>query len=74
MLRNSIKILLGELDAKLTGHAGLLNYRYMNLCIKAEPAALLSTISPLSLCLALWRCCRSFRKASQRHIRSSNRR
>ena len=42
MLRNSIKILLGELDAKLTGHAGLLNYRYMNLCIKAEPAALLS--------------------------------
>ena len=41
-MRNSIKILLGELDAKLTGHAGLLNYRYMNLCIKAEPAALLS--------------------------------
>lgn len=43
-MRNSIKILLGELDAKLTGHAGLLNYRYMNLCIKAEPAALLSLI------------------------------
>ena len=43
-MRNSIKILLGEMDAKLTGHAGLLNYRYMNLCIKAEPAALLSLI------------------------------
>ena len=62
-MRNSIKILLGELDAKLTGHAGLLNYRYMNLCIKAEPAALLSlTVS------------RSFRKASQSHIRSSSKR
>jgi Ribosome recycling factor. len=43
-MRNSIKIMLGEMDAKLTGHAGLLNYRYMNLCIKAEPAALLSLI------------------------------
>ena len=32
------------MDGKLTGHAGLLNYRYMNLCIKAEPAALLSLI------------------------------
>ena len=30
------------MDAKLTGHAALLNYRYMNLCVKAEPAALLS--------------------------------
>ena len=30
------------MDVKLTGHAGLLNYRYMNLCIKAEPVALLS--------------------------------
>ena len=35
-------MLLGEMDVKLTGHAGLLNYRYMNLCIKAEPVALLS--------------------------------
>ena len=32
------------MDAKLTGHAALLNYRYMNLSIKAEPAALLSLI------------------------------
>ena len=42
MLRKSIEILLGEMDAKLSGYAGLLNYRYLNLCIKAEPAALLS--------------------------------
>ena len=41
-MRRSIKIILGELDGKLTGHAALLNYRYMNLCVKAEPAALLS--------------------------------
>ena len=32
------------MDAKLTGHAALLNYRYMNLCVKAEPMALLSLI------------------------------
>ena len=41
-MRRSIKMLLGEMDVKLTGHAGLFNYRYMNLCIKAEPVALLS--------------------------------
>ena len=41
-MRRSIKIIIGELDGKLTGHAALLNYRYMNLCVKAEPAALLS--------------------------------
>ena len=41
-MRRSIKALLGEMDAKLTGHAALLNYRYMNLCVFAEPAALLS--------------------------------
>ena len=43
-MRRSIKIIIGELDGKLTGHAALLNYRYMNLSIKAEPAALLSLI------------------------------
>jgi hypothetical protein len=32
------------MDAKLTGHAALLNYRYMNLCIKAEPMSILSLI------------------------------
>ena len=41
-MRRSIKLIIGEMDAKLTGHAALLNYRYMNLCVKAEPAALLS--------------------------------
>ena len=41
-MRKSIKIFLGEVDTKLTGYASLLNYRYMNLCIAAEPMALLS--------------------------------
>ena len=41
-MRNTIKIILGEMDAKLSGHAGMLNYRFMNLCITAEPVALLS--------------------------------
>ena len=41
-MRKSIQILLGEMDAKLTGYSSMLNYRYMNLCVKAEPAALLS--------------------------------
>ena len=43
-MRRSIKIIIGELDGKLTGHAALLNYRYMNLCIKAEPMSILSLI------------------------------
>ena len=47
-MRKSIKIVLGEMDAKLTGYTGMLNYRYLNLCIKAEPAALLSlTVSDI---------------------------
>ena len=47
-MRRSIEILLGEEDAKLGGYAGMLNYRYMNLCIKAEPVALLSiTVSDI---------------------------
>jgi ribosome recycling factor len=41
-MRRSIEILLGEVDTKLTGYACLLNYRYMNLCIVAEPMSLLS--------------------------------
>ena len=41
-MRKSIELLIGEMDAKLSGHAGMLNYRYMTLCIKAEPLALLS--------------------------------
>ena len=41
-MRRSIKLIIGEMDAKLTGYSSMLNYRYMNLCVKAEPAALLS--------------------------------
>jgi ribosome recycling factor len=41
-MRKSIEIVLGEMDTKLAGYASLLNYRYMNLCIAAEPMALLS--------------------------------
>ena len=43
-MRRSIKLIIGEMDAKLTGHAALLNYRYMNLCVKAEPMSILSII------------------------------
>ena len=43
-MRKSIELLLGEMDAKLNGYAGMLNYRYMNLCVKAEPMALLSFV------------------------------
>lgn len=42
MLRKSIEVLLGEMDSKLSGYAAMLNYRYMNLCVEAESAALLS--------------------------------
>ena len=42
MLRKSIEVLLGEMDGKLSGYAAMLNYRYMNLCVEAEPAALVS--------------------------------
>lgn len=43
-MRRSIKLIIGEMDAKLTGHAALLNYRYMNLCVKAEPMSILSFV------------------------------
>ena len=42
MLRKSIEVLLGEMDGKLSGYAAMLNYRYMNLCVEAEAAALVS--------------------------------
>lgn len=32
---------ISEMEGKLNGYAVLLNYRFMNLCVKAEPAALL---------------------------------
>ena len=40
MVRKSIEVLLGEMDGKLSGYAAMLNYRYMNLCVEAEAAAL----------------------------------
>lgn len=40
MLRKSIEVLLDEMDGKLSGYAAMLNYRYMNLCVEAEAAAL----------------------------------
>ena len=42
MLRKSIEVLLGEMDGKLSGYAAMLNYRYMNICVEAEAAALVS--------------------------------
>ena len=41
-MRKAIEILIGEMESKLGGYAALLNYRYLNLCVKAEPVALLS--------------------------------
>ena len=41
-MRKAIEILIGEMESKLGGYASLLNYRYLNLCVKAEPVALLS--------------------------------
>jgi hypothetical protein len=41
-MRKAIGILIGEMESKLSGYAALLNYRYLNLCVKAEPMALLS--------------------------------
>ena len=34
--------MIGECNSKMNGYAVLLNYRYMNLCVKAEPASLLN--------------------------------
>lgn len=41
-MRKSIETLINEMKTKMSGYAVLLQYRYMNLCVKAEPAALLS--------------------------------
>ena len=41
-MRRAVEILLGEMKGKMGGYAVLLQYRYLNLCVKAEPAALLS--------------------------------
>ena len=41
-MRKSIGALIGEMKNKMSGYTVMLQYRYMNLCVKAEPAALLS--------------------------------
>ena len=41
-MKKAVKLLIGEMKNKLGGYAVLLQYRYMNLCVKAEPASLLS--------------------------------
>lgn len=43
-MKKAIEILIGEMESKLGGYAALLNYRFMNLCVKAEPAALLPVV------------------------------
>ena len=43
-MRKAIEILIGEMESKLGGYAGLLNYRFLNLCVKAEPVALISVV------------------------------
>ena len=40
-MRKSIALSLGEANSKMSGHVALLNYRYLNLCVKAEAASLL---------------------------------
>ena len=41
-MKKSIETLIGEMKTKMSGYAVLLQYRFMNLCVKAEPAALLA--------------------------------
>lgn len=40
-MRKSVVLLLGEVQRKMSGYAALLNYRFMNLCVNAEPASLM---------------------------------
>ena len=41
-MRRSVVLLLNEAKQKMSGYLGLFLYRLMNLCVKAEPASLLS--------------------------------
>lgn len=41
-MKRSIAILIDEAKSKMSAFVALVNYRYMNLCVEAEPAALLS--------------------------------
>ncbi len=40
-MRKSTAFTLGELESKLSGYVGLLQFRYSNLCVEADPASLL---------------------------------
>ena len=40
-MKRSIAIMLGEAKSRMSGYVALTNYRYMNLCVNAEPASLL---------------------------------
>ncbi|MBO4587915.1 MAG: ribosome recycling factor [Bacteroidales bacterium] len=40
-MKRSIAVLLDEAKGKMSGYVALTNYRFMNLCVDAEPAALL---------------------------------
>lgn len=41
-MRQSVRILIEEAKTKWSAYASLLSYRLMNICVKAEPASLLS--------------------------------
>jgi ribosome recycling factor len=41
-MRKNIESLIDEMKSKMSGYAVLLHYRFMNLCVKAEPVSLLS--------------------------------
>ena len=43
-MKRSIQTPISEMEGKLNGYAVLLNYHYMNLCVKAEPASFLPII------------------------------
>lgn len=43
-MKLSIETLIHEMEGKLGGYVALLMYRYANLCVKAQPLALLSAI------------------------------
>ena len=41
-MKRSVANLIKECDSRMNGYSMLLNYKYMNLCVKAEAASLLS--------------------------------
>ena len=50
-MKRSIITEFNQLQEKFMGMVSLLNYNYLNLCIKAEEASLLSGHEPRVLCL-----------------------